>query len=359
MVSFTSATFSADEGNVLSFEVELSEKVVRKENEATSVLVYYEILGTGTATSGDDFQTQGDYIQFRPNHHPEMVADPNNPGQQIPNPNHTSYNGDTRQTIDIQLTDDDLHELAETIMVRLTRATRGAVISTSDRTATGTINNTDNVTLSLEPTSALEGALGDNKYVPVTVRLDKLSTSNLTITWETRIQAGDTATAGTDFVAVSGGTKTINAGRLAETFNVQFKGDDDDTEDNESFTVRINSVSPFTDTTFSSGRSAKVTIKEDDRPVLTISGGSPITEGENAEFTITSTENPSGGTLSFNYTPVSANFLATGSETPVDTPTPLNFQASGSEYIATLSIATEDDSGAGAIEEKWFIDCHT
>ena len=350
VVSFNSTTVTASEENTLSFVVELSEKVVAKENEATSVLVYYEILGS-TASSGIDFiEPSLNYVQFRYNHHAEMVDDPNNPGSQIANPDFSQYDGDIRQTIEIQLIDDELHEADETLQLRLTRATRGVVISTTEGTATGTIEENDFVYVTIDETSALEGDSG-NIDVPITVRLSTLSTSDLTVNWEAKSvisnppsASDDTATADTDYVAVANGTTLIRAGNLTGTFNVQFKGDTDDTEDNETFTVNIKEVTPSHNIALSSGRSAKITIKEDDRPVLTIAGDSPVVEAAsaNATFTITSTAMPTGGTLTVNYTPVSANFIA-NSGNPVTPTTPLNFTDTGNGITAPLSISLVDD----------------
>ena len=194
--------------------------------------------------------------------------------------------------------------------------------------------------------------IAETPMFQVTVRLDQVSSNDLTITWEAKADASATAaTADTDFVAVSDGTATINAGEMTGTFNVQLIGDTDGTEDNETFIVNIKSVTPSSNTVLSSSREATVTIREDDRPILTIANMSDeITEGENAEFTVTSTMNPSGGTLSFNYIPISENFLATGvSETVVASPS-LAFSAAGSVYTTTLSVTTEDDSDV--IEEN-------
>ena len=90
-------------------------------------------------------------------------------------------------------------------------------------------------------------------------------------------------------------------------------------------------------------KSATITIKDDDQPVLTIAAGSPVTEAGPASFTITSTKMPPSGLLTVNYTPVSANFLESGSGTPVDTDSPIRFQTSGAVYTATLPVTLHDD----------------
>ena len=100
--------------------------------------------------------------------------------------------------------------------------------------ATATILDDDHVTIALESTSAFEGNSGYTE-VPVKVTLDTISTTDLTVAWETKRDSGDTATAGitADFMAVSNGTVRIAAGETSKTFNVQIVGDTDNTEDNE------------------------------------------------------------------------------------------------------------------------------
>ena len=104
-------------------------------------------------------------------------------------------------------------------------------------------------------------------------------------------------------------------------------------------------MTPATNTILGGSRAAKVTIREDDRPVITIANKSDeINEGENAEFTITSTINPPSNSLIVNYTPVSNFILNSGTPVTPDASGALTFQQDGSVYTATLSIATDDDS---------------
>ena len=361
VASFRSDTYSAQEDGTFRFEVNLSKAVTESTG---SVLVYYDVLETGTATAGQDFiQPSNSYVQFRPYFaRPTQITDQN--GNLVPNPNFVSadaYTDDETQYIEIQLIDDDIHELdSESIDLRLSRVTGPAAISTTERTSTGTINNNDATRLIVDATSAFEGDSG-MKVVPVTVRiaarnqgeLPTISSVDITFEWTTSIlTAGsgvvaDTAEAG-DFVAVSDGTGRIPAGQLSTTIEVQIEGDTDTGEGDETFTVTINNWQPSNDISiFGSDDSAKVTIKDDDdMPVMTIGNTSitEITEGQMATFTVTSTKNPTGGSSTIDYTPVSgANFLASNSNAKVTSPA-ITFQAAGDVFTATLSIPTQDDT---------------
>ena len=348
-ILLASSTLRANEGGTLEFVVQMEPPVTE------STRVFYQILNTGTAKSEVDYTSPAtDYVQFIRNTHLAEIDDPDNPGQKIANPRYTSFTSDSRQTIQIPVVDDDFHELSETVVVRLVRATGSSVILANPTaeavtSATATILDDDHVTIALESTSAFEGNSGITE-VPVKVTLDTISTTDLTVTWETKAVSGDTATAGTDltvgtdFMAVSNGTVRIAAGETSKTFNVQIVGDTDNTEDNETFTVNITGVTPATNTILGGSRAAKVTIREDDRPVITIANKSDeINEGENAEFTITSTINPPSNSLIVNYTPVSNFILNSGTPVTPDASGALTFQQDGSVYTATLSISTDDD----------------
>ena len=325
--SFATPTISTNEGGMLRIAVEMSPPVTE------TTRVYYQILNSSTAAAVADYtKSATDYVQF--------IRNPYIAGTD----RHTNFTSDEQQIIEIPVIEDEIHEIDETIELRLTRATGTSVVSASDNMATATISDNDTVRISVEATSAQEGDSG-NTIVPVTLRLDRLSSQTFTVNLSTSIEAGDTAES-EDFIAVANGTATINAGRLTGTLDVQFVGDTEINEGDETFTIKLNSITPNTRVAIpGSGNSATITIKDDDQPVLTITNTSTveITEGENAEFTITSTKNPTGGSLSFNYTPVSGmNFLASGSSSAVPSPS-LNFTADGDVYTTTLSVPTQDD----------------
>ena len=95
----------------------------------------------------------------------------------------------------------------------------------------------------------------------------------------------------------------------------------------------------------SPGFFARAKILDDDAPELTITAGTLVTEGidANAIFTVTSAVPVNGNSLTVNYTPVSTNFLESGSGTPV--PKLINFTGSApGPYMAPLEIEIHDDN---------------
>ena len=92
-------------------------------------------------------------------------------------------------------------------------------------------------------------------------------------------------------------------------------------------------------------QTVRATIWDDDAPELKISAGNPVTEGsgEKATFTITSqVPIPNvNNTLTVNYTPLSADFIESGSGTP--TSDPLVFSGNG-PYTAPLEIDVFEDA---------------
>ena len=87
------------------------------------------------------------------------------------------------------------------------------------------------------------------------------------------------------------------------------------------------------------------TIWDDDAPELKISAGTQVTEGPsvNARFMISSAVEVTS--LTVNYTPVSANFIETGSGTPTTTIPALTFTGAG-PWVAPLDIPVHDDDVA-------------
>ena len=92
---------------------------------------------------------------------------------------------------------------------------------------------------------------------------------------------------------------------------------------------------------------AMATIWDDDAPELSITAGPAVTDGAglNAIFNVTSQVQPSSSTVIVDYTPVSANFLAS-SVTNVKVPSaPLTFTGDG-PYTAPLAIPVVDQDTA-------------
>lgn len=168
--------------------------------------------------------------------------------------------------------------------------------------------------LSIGNVTLTEGNSG-TKTATFTVRLSAPSPNNVTYTIAT---ANNSASAGSDYVARSLSGQTITAGQTSRTFTVTINGDTA-RESNESFYVRLSSVSGATAASF--GRATGV-ILNDDGPTLSI-GDVSISEGN------------SGTKLATFIVRLSQ---ASGSNVSYSIATRNGTAASGSDYVArTLS----------------------
>jgi hypothetical protein len=147
---------------------------------------------------------------------------------------------------------DPYYEPNETFTVTIANPSNGATIS--DATATVTIMNDDpRPTLSIGDATKVEGDSGTTDFnFPVT--MENVSRTGTVVNYST---ADGTATAGSDYTAVSNGSITIPAGQTSGTITVAVNGDLDG-EPYETFTVTITSSTLIDDGT------ATGTIQNDD-----------------------------------------------------------------------------------------------
>ena len=132
-----------------------------------------------------------------------------------------------------------------------------------------------NPALSVAGASALEGSA-----VRFAVSLDNATDGAVTVQYDT---GDDSATAGTDYTAVSSGTLTIPAGDTVAEFSIDTTDDSVD-EDDETFTVTLSSPSSNAD--LGTDTSATGTILDDDgKAVVSVAGGTAV-EGSNLGFTV-------------------------------------------------------------------------
>ncbi len=222
------------------------------------VTVDYADAGTGTATSGMDYTAiTGDTLTFAA--------------------------GTTSRTFNVSVTGDVLNEVNETVVVTLSGATN-ATISTASGTGTGTITDNDGApTLSIDSPSVTEGDSG-SKNLEFTVTLSAASGRQVTVAWAEG--TGGTATSGTDYTAIIGGTLTFTAGTTSRTFDVSVTGDVLD-ESNETVVVTLSGA---TNATISTASGTGTITDDDDAPTLSIDSPS-VTEGDsgsaNLTFTVT------------------------------------------------------------------------
>ena len=223
------------------------------------VVVSYNDTGNGTATSGTDYTAITSYgrLEFR--------------------------DGATSATIDVPLIGDELSEADETIEVALIGPNR-AVISPTAGTGTGTITNDDDPpTLSIDSPSVTEGDSG-SKNLAFKVTLQGMSDQDVTVDWAEG--GGGTATPGTDYTEIEGGTLTFPAGRsqtTPQTINVAVRGETTP-EPNETVVVSLRNPKNATIAT----ATGTGTITDNDAATPTLSIDSPrVTEGDSGTTTMT------------------------------------------------------------------------
>ena len=206
-----------------------------------------------TATASDDFTPADGTLTFAP--------------------------GARSRTISVTLENDAVDEDNETFTVTLKDPAAGGTGSStptlpSPASAQGTIVDDDGAPqLSIADAGAAESA-GEIHFA---VSLDLASNREVSASWST---ADVTATAGSDYTAVSSGTLTIAAESTSATLTVTVAQDTDD-EPSETFTVTLDT--PVNGEL--ADASATGTIEDDDPSVVTITAVStPVTEGNPAVF---------------------------------------------------------------------------
>ena len=242
----------------LTFTVTLSAASGRQ------VTVAYVDAGTGTATSGTDYTA-------------------------ITGGTLTLTAGTTSRTFDVSVTGDTLDEANETVVVTLSGATN-ATISTASGTGTGTITDNDSApSLSIDSPSVTEGNSGATNLT-FTVTLSAASGRQVTVAWA---DAGTgTATSGTDYTAITGGTLTFTAGTTSRTFDVSVTGDTTDEVDETVVVTLSNAANATIGTATGTG-----TITDDDgAPTVSIDSPS-VMEGDSgsADLTFTATLSAASG----------------------------------------------------------------
>ena len=281
------------------------------------VTVDYADAGTGTATSGTDYTAiTGGTLTFAA--------------------------GTTSQTFDVSVTGDTTDEVDETILVTLSDAS-GAAISTA--TGTGTITDDDDPpTVSVAAASVTEGDSGSTNLT-FTATLSAASGKQVTVAWAEG--TGGTATSGTDYTAIAGGTLTFAAGTTSQTFNVSVTGDVVD-ESNE--TVAVTLSGPTNATLSSTAASATGTITDDDATptsiTLTVNDDS-VGEGD-GDTTITVTATVDGTTRFGVDKTVSVSVAGSGTASAVDfaavTDFDITIAAGAASKSETFTLSPTDDS---------------
>ena len=176
--------------------------------------------------------------------------------------------GAASDTISVPIISDSVAEVDETFTVTLTSPTSTSEVSLLDgmATATGTILNDDGVVFSIADANEDEGNGGSDPANNVTFTITATPAvpagETITVTWETSVEDGDTATETADFTPNTSGSEEFMATESEKMINVAIVGDTVPEAD-EKFTVTITSVTIGGQISDSAG-SAKGTIENDD-----------------------------------------------------------------------------------------------
>ena len=168
----------------------------------------------------------------------------------------------------------------------------------SDRATVTITNNDDKSGITIAPAAATEGDSGSTDMT-FTLNLAQAVTEAVTVNYVT---SDGTATAGSDYTAVTNGTTTIPANSTSATFTVPVTGDTTE-EANETFNVTISLPEPGPDLSDGGGSgppqvaivggdtaSAVGTIMDDDPVVVTVAAKeASVKEGQDAVFVLTRT----------------------------------------------------------------------
>ena len=284
---------------------------------AQQVTVGYSDAGTGTATSGTDYTA-------------------------ISSGTLTFPAGTTLQTFDVSVTGDTLDEADETVIATLSNAQNAAIATAS---GTGTITDDDDPpTVSVAAASVTEGDSGSTNLT-FTATLSAASGKQVTVAWAEG--TGGTATSGTDYTAITGGTLTFAAGTTTQTFNVSVTGDVVD-ESNETVVVTLSS--PTNATISATAGSATGTITDNDATptsiTLTVNDDS-VDEGD-GDTTITVTATVDGTTRFGVDKTVTVSVAGSGTAGAVDFAAVSDFDitiaAGAASKSETFTLSPTDDS---------------
>ena len=240
----------------------------------------------------------------------------------------TSDNWDQSQTVtltaaeDADITDDE---------VSVTHAASGGGYdSVSVDGVDVTIQENDFPTLTIADSDALE----DSGGIEFTVTLSQASDKDVSASWST---TDDTATGGTDYVAVTAGSLTIPAGDTEQTITVRVLADGS-VEPDETFTVTL--ADPVKATL--ADATATGTINDDDELAVTVEPTTlEIGEGGSAVYRVSIGSQPTGGDVTIEVTVPSGTDVSAG-------PTTLTFTAGNWRYPQYVVVNTADDDDAVA-----------
>ncbi|MFN6185132.1 MAG: Calx-beta domain-containing protein [Microcystis sp.] len=209
-------------------------------------------------------------------------------------------------TVTINPTADTIVESNETVILTLASGT-GYTIGTTTP-VTGTINNDDSASISINDVTVSEGNSGTTNAVFTVTLFNPVDTS-VTLNYATA--NGTATTADNDYTAIATTPLTFNVGETSKTITVAVNGDTK-VENNETFFVNLSNLQANGRNVTITDNQGQGTINDDDSTVTSQLSINDITvvEGKdnNAILTVT-VDNPNPQPITFNYTtaPINAN----------------------------------------------------
>lgn len=238
--------------------------------------------------------------------------------------------GQTTYTFSVTVNGDPNVENDESFLVNITNVTGASV---ADGQGTGTIQNDDLPTLSINDVSAFEGDAGARTF-SFTVSLSAPAPS--TVTFDIATADGTATTADNDYVARSLTSQTIAAGQQTYQFDVTVNGDTA-IEPNETFVVNVTNVSGAT---IADGQGAG-TIQNDDSPILSINDAS-ANEGDTGAttftFTMSLTQPAQAGGVTFDIATADGTATTAGNDYLAHTLTNQTIPAGQSSYTFDVTV---------------------
>ncbi len=229
--------------------------------------------------------------------------------------------GDTSKDVTLNLVDDTADEPEETVTLTLSGPTGTASIA--DGTATGTI--TDNDLPSVTVTAGGDITEGADAEFTLT-RASQDTGAALPVTFS----VSDPGAALTDAAPTSA---TIPAD--ATTVTVTLATTDDNTDEpHATLTLTLTDGAAYD---LGSDDTATLTVQDNDLPVVTVASGDDVTEGADAEFTLTRASQDTGAALV-------VTFSVTGGAAALSDAAPTQATILTDETTVTVTLSTEDDN---------------
>ncbi|OCY13638.1 MAG: calcium-binding protein [Microcystis aeruginosa CACIAM 03] len=215
--------------------------------------------------------------------------------------------GSATATVTVDPTPDTTVEPDETVILTLAAGTGYTVGTTTP--VTGTINNDDSASISINDVTVSEGNSGTTNAV-FTVTLSNPVDTSVTLNYATA--NGTATTADNDYTAIATTPLTFNVGETSKTITVAVNGDTK-VENNETFFVNLSNLQANGRNVTITDNQGQGTINDDDSTVTSQLSINDITvvEGQNSNAILTVTvNNPNSQPISVNYTTAPINATA-------------------------------------------------